>query len=780
MLKSYFKFALRNIIGRGSQSVINIVGLAIGIALFILIMVFVQNELSYDKFNKNLEQIYRLEYKNTSVLSAPIGKEVARQFPEIQKFVRFTFWEDRLIKYKEKIIPLNFVWADKSVFDIFSFSFVKGNPEKSLDRPLSLVLTESTAKLLFGDEDPIGKTVQYHNSSYHYEVTGVIKDIENFHIKINSIASFQILADFFGKEILESYEDGWQYPTYLLLAKNSNIGKLEDKINNYFDGMYIWKEEKPGFRLRGLKEIYFANDVKYGEGYRKQGNLQTIYTLVTIALFILLIACINYINLTTARASYRAKEVGLRKVVGAHRESLIMQFLVESIVISFMAFLLAILLAELFLPVFNNLISGNLKIHYFSSPLLLLWFIVGITLVGILSGIYPAFYISMFQPSAILKGEKTKGGRAFLFRRILVTFQFTISIILIIATLSVFKQLEYMKNKELGFNKENMVYMPLNRYIYRKKDVFKEKLLSHPDILKVSYSCRVPGEIPWQWDVEIDGVKKEISVNAIDPDYFEMMEVKVIKGRNFSWDMKTDKRQKFIMNEEAVKLFGLKLPVGKTVDDTLNGAGQIIGVVKDFHFNSLQTKIEPLMFYWDERPFNHVTINISPHHINETLNIIKKNWDELSPGFPFKYNYLDETFDLQYKSEERLTEIFGYFAVLAIFIASLGLFGLATFIAQQRTKEIGIRKVLGASPSGLILLLSKEFMRWLIVANIIAWPIAFYLMNKWFEDFAYRTSIGLWIFIISAILGFLIAFITVGYQTIKAAHINPVNALKYE
>jgi len=780
MFSSYFKFALRNIIRSGSQSVINIVGLAIGIALFILIMVFVQNELSYDKFNKNIEQVYRLEHRDTSVMAAPIGKEVARQFPEIQKFVRFSFWEDRLIKYKDKVISLNFVWADKTVFDIFSFPFVKGNPGKSLDGPLSLVLTESTAKLLFGDEDPIGKTVQYNNSSYHYEVTGVIKDIENFHMKINSIASFQILADMFGKEILESYDDGWQHPTYLLLAKNSNIGNLEDKINNHFDGKNIWKEEKPRFRLRGLKEIYFANDVKYGEGYRKQGSLQTIYTLGAIALFILLIACINYINLTTARASLRAKEVGLRKVVGAHRERIIMQFLVESIVISFMAFILAFILVELFLPGFNNLISSDLKIHYFSSPLLLLCFTVGIILVGILSGIYPAFYISMFQPNAILKGEKTKGGRAYLFRRILVTFQFTISIILIIATLSVFKQLEYMKNRDLGFNKENMVYLPLNHNIYRKKDVFKEKLLSHPDILNVSYSCRVPGEILWQWDVEIDGVIKEISANAIDPDYFEMMGIKLIKGRNFSWDMKTDKRQKFLMNEEAVKLFGLKSPIEKIVDNSANGRGQIIGVVKDFHFNSLQTKIEPLMFYWDERPFNHVTINISQFHTDETLNFIKRKWDELSPGFPFKYNYLDETFDLQYKSEERLTEIFGYFALLAIFIASLGLFGLATFIVQQRTKEMGIRKVLGASASGLILLLSKEFLRWLIAANIIAWPIAYYLMNKWLEDFAYRTSFGLWIFIISAILGFLIAFITISYQSIKAAHINPVNALKYE
>jgi putative ABC transport system permease protein len=780
MLKSYFKFTVRNILRGGIQSVINIIGLAIGIALFILIMVFVQKELSYDKFNENLDRIYRLEHKDTAVMAAPIGKELTRQFPEIQKVVRFSFWEDRLLKYKDKVISLYFVWADSDVFDIFSFPFKTGNPEKSLDRPLSMVLTESTAKILFGDENPLGKTVQYHNSSYYYEVTGVIKDIKNFHIKIDSIASSLIWPDMMGKEILESYDEGWQFPTYFLLAKNSNIAQLEEKINKYYKGKKIWKEEKPRFRLRNLKDIYFCKDVKYGEGYRKQGSLQTVYTLIAIAFFILIIACINYINLTTARASLRAREVGLRKVVGAHRYSLIIQFLVESVVISFMAFLLAIVFVELSLPVFNNLISGNLRIHYFSNPFLLLWFLTGVILVGFLSGIYPAFYLSMFRPSAILKGDKTKGGRAYLFRKILVIFQFSISIILIIATLSVFKQLKYMKSRDLGFNKQNKVYLPLNRNIYKQTEVFKEKLLSQPDILRVSYSCRVPGEIPWQWDTEINGVKKEISVNAIDPDFFALMGIKVINGRDFSWDMKSDKRQKFIMNEEAVRLFGLKSPLGKKVSGTPNGTGQIIGVVKDFHFNSLQSKIEPLMFYWDERSFLHITISFSPRHIDEVLNFIKRNWEEISPGFPFVYHFLDETFDLQYKTEERLTGIFGYFALLAIFIASLGLFGLASFISQQRTKEMGIRKVLGASPSGLLVLFSKGFLRWIVVANIIAWPTAYFLMNKWLEDFAYRTEIGLGIFIISAILGFLIALLTLSYQSYRAAHINPVIALKYE
>jgi len=780
MLKSYFKFAVRNILRGGIQSVINIIGLAIGIALFILIMIFVRKELNYDKFNINIDRIYRLEHKDTAVMAAPIGKELTRQFPEIQKFVRFSFWDDRLLKYKDKVISLNFVWADSDVFDIFSFPFTTGNPEKSLDRPLSMVLTESTAKLLFGDENPLGKTIQYNNSSYYYEVTGVIKDIKNFHIKIDSIASSLIWPDTVGNEILESYDEGWQFPTYFLLAKNSNIAQLEEKINKYYDGKKRWKEEKPQFRLRNLKEIYFCKDVKYGEGYRKQGSLQTVYTLIAIAFFILIIACINYINLTTANASLRAREVGLKKVVGAHRNNLIIQFLVESIMISFMAFLLATVLVELLLSVFNNLISGNLRINYFNNPFLLLWFVAGVILVGFISGIYPAFYLSVFRSSAILKGDKTKGRRAYLFRKILVIFQFSISIILIIATLSVFKQLKYMKSRDLGFNKQNKVYLPLNRNIYKEIDVFKEKLLNHPDILQVSYSCRVPGEIPWQWDTEIDGVKKEISVNAIDPDFFALMGIKVINGRNFSWDMKSDERQKFIMNEEAVRLFGLKSPLGKEVSGTPNGIGQIIGVVKDFHFNSLKTKIEPMMFYWDERPFLHITINFSPHHIDEVLNFIKRNWKGISPGFPFVYHFLDETFDLQYKTEERLTEIFGYFALLAIFIASLGLFGLATFISQQRTKEMGIRKVLGASTSGLLILFSKGFLRWILVTNIISWPIAYYLMNKWLEDFAYRTRIGLGVFIISAILGFLIALLTVSYQSYRAAHINPVIALKYE
>lgn len=785
MFKNYLKIAFRNIVKYKGYSFINITGLSVGISVLLLILLFVRNELSYDKFNENYQRIYRIESGDWCVMPAGIGHILNGQIPEIQKVVRFKNWKKILVKYNNNFYKIgNLSFADHAVFDVFTFPFQAGSPETSLKNPYSIILTESTARTIFGDTNPIGQTILIENR-FNYTVTGILKDIENFHFPVDAIVSFLDFGRIYGEEVMTRLDDGWEHPTYFLLPENHNVKETEQKINRFLVDREYFKENST-FQLRPLKGLYFMDTKDY---YRKHGNIRFIRIFVLMAAFILLIACFNFINLTTAKASQRAKEVGIKKVVGALRNQLIHQFLVESMLICLIALIVGFYLASLFMPIFNRIISGNLNIYYFFQYPYPLLFIGGAVLLGFFAGVYPALYLSAFQPGIILKGFLRKGGKGAKLRKALVVFQFSIAIVLIIATLTVLKQLTFMKNADLGFRKEHVVTLNLNKSLRDKKDVFRNELLRYPFITGVTYSCRAPGENMWLWSPLINEKKKSIHVNAIDPDFFQTYDIKMIAGRNFSRERITDRDNKFIVNEAALKFFEIESPVGQKVENVPNGSGigEIIGVVKDFHFNSLHTSIGPMIFYWLDWPHGKVNIRISLEStggavtgLNRILGFIKEKWEDICIGYPFEYAFLDESFDQQYKCEKRLAEIFTGFAFLAIFIACMGLFGLASFAAEQRTKEIGVRKVLGASISSIIIIFSKEFTNLVLISCLIASPLAWFAMQSWLEDFAYRVRIGPAIFLFAGIICIMIAFGTIGFQTIKAALANPVEALKYE
>ncbi|MGD8539636.1 MAG: FtsX-like permease family protein, partial [Candidatus Aminicenantes bacterium] len=544
-----------------------------------------------------------------------------------------------------------------------------------------------------------------------------------------------------------------------------------------------WKVDF-GFDLFPMKDLYFSV-VLYGH----QGNRLMVYVFMAIAIFILLIACVNFLNLSTARASLRAKEVGIKKVVGSTRKRLVMQFLGESVLFSLISLVAAICLTSMFIKEFSQLIQRNLTMDYFGTPLVLFVFIGGAVLVGVLAGIYPAFYLSAFRPVAVLKGERTKGVRSGMFRKILISFQFAISIILIIATTIVLKQLQYIKNKDLGFKKDHIVYMEFarNRGIRRNKEAFRERLISHPQIHNVTYSQGRPGLV-YNWEgFEYKGERSGYAIFTVDPEYLDVYGLELVAGRNFSRERSIDQLRKCLLNETAVRALGLEEPVGTSLHhDDLGGSSfpvkdvEVIGVVKDFHYQTLRNPIQPQMFGWNEGWLWMASVRISSENVPATIAHIEKTWKEFSPEFPFDFHFMDDIVEGIYKSEERLAKTIGYFAGLGIFIACLGLFGLAAFMAEQRTKEIGVRKVLGASIGGILLHLSKEFSKWVVVANVVAWPLAYFGMNKWLSDFAYRTEIGVWPFVLSAVLAIAIALMTVSFQSIKAATANPIDSLRYE
>ena len=793
MTGNYLRVFYRLIKKHKGYSFINFAGLTLGIGVFMLITLFVQHEFSVDKHQKNLNRIYRVQGENMRQLStAPaVGKLISENIPEALKVVRFKFRHDYLVKYlpnndpsREKTTVIrNFGWADSTVFDVFTFSFITGDPKTALEDPFALILTESVAQRIFGNEEAIGQTLMVNNR-HEYHVTAVMKDLERTHLRFDVLAPFENLGKIIGQSELDSF-NSWNLATYVLLPETHDRVAVAGKITNLFHDTLkeSWNVDF-AFELFPLKDLYFSA-VLYGH----QGNKQMVYVFMAIAVFILLIACVNFLNLSTARASLRAKEVGIKKVVGSTRKRLVTQFLGESILFSLVSFVAAIGLAATFLQEFSNLTQRSLTMDYFWSPLVLIIFIGGVILVGILAGIYPAFYMSAFRPVAALKGGRAKGVRSGGFRKVLISFQFAISITLIFATSVVLKQLHYIKNKDLGFQKNHIVYMEIarNRSIRDNKEAFKNRLMQLPQIYNVTYSQGRPGLV-YNWEgFEHKGERSSYAIFTVDPDYFDVYGLEIIAGRNFSREMSTDHLRTCLLNETAVRTLELKEPVGTILRHSdLGGSSfpvndvEVIGVVKDFHYQTLRFPIQPQMFGWNDPWLWMISVKISAENVPATIAHIEKTWQEFSPEFPFDFHFVDDLVENQYQNEERLAKTIGYFAGLGIFIACLGLFGLAAFMAEQRTKEIGVRKVLGASVGRILLLLSKEFSKWVIVANIVAWPLAYFAMNKWLADFAYRTDIGVWPFVLSATLALTIAMMTVSYQSIKAATANPIDSLRYE
>jgi putative ABC transport system permease protein len=790
MIKHYLKTAFRNIYRNFGYSLINFIGLSIGITLFILIMLYVHNEYSYDKFNENYNRIYRFEFGDAESVHLPsaAGLDAQDWFPEIEKVVRFKSWGSFVLNYETKAFKIPKVMlADSSFFDVFTTRFILGDPKTAFDVSNSIILTERVAKIFFGDKDPLGQILKT-TQGYELVVKGVIQEFPNFHIQIDALIPFNLLGVINSKEFLRSYGT-WQFQTYFLLPESFDNKNLAEKLVNKFKERWTdW--EDPLITLRPLKDVYFADHTKADFGV-VHGNKTNVKLFFAIGIFIIFIACINFINLTTAKAATRATEVGIKKVHGAFKRQLVFQFLSESILIIFISFLVAITLVQLLLPAYNNLIQKELSFIEIVNPLFVIISIAGIFLTGIIAGIYPSFYLTAFNSVSVLKGEKTRGKSAAIFRKILIIIQFTISVALIISTLTVQKQLNYLKNKDMGFTKENILTIGLNSNIKSQKEAFKQKLLEHPEILGVSYSGGTISSIrnTEGFDFNSDGELTSIQLHPIDPEYLDLYEIELLEGRNFSFDNKTDHQQKIILNEEAVKQSGLKM--GSTAGTIFHRDSwyftalpskecEVIGVFKDFHYRSLHENIGPQGLVWNEEWLGAINIKIRPENTKKTIELIETVFKEFSNNIPFEYTFVNEEIDNLYKSDNQLGKFFRYFALIAIIIAMLGLFGLAAFIAESRTKEIGIRKALGSSVSKIVLMISKEFFKWVIIANLIAIPIAYYGMNKWLQTFAFKVKITPDIFILSAIISLLIALLTVLYQALKAARSNPADSLRYE
>lgn len=792
MLWNYLKVTWRNIRRYKGYSFINIVGLAVGLASCILILLWVQDELSYDRFHTNGNDLYRVvaEWRKTKPAShywpvcAPLAPALKEEYPEIIKAARFTrLRRGQLVKFGSKNFNESQIClTDPDFFEMFTFPFVQGDARTALSNPESIVLTEEMAAKYFGTEDPIGKTLNINNE-YDFIVTGVIKNIpHNSHLQFDFLASFVRIEDF---EKAWEVLDNWTlngFATYIELEERASAAVLTDKIANYRQKKV--PESKDVLYLQPLKDIHlYSSHILFGiEG---QGDIRYVYIFSIVAFFVLFIASINFMNLSTARSSNRAKEVGLRKVVGAKRAQLIRQFFCESIVMAFCSLILAVVLAELFLPVFTNLSGKQLSLDL-SSHINILFTIVLLTLItGFLSGSYPAFFLSSLRPVKILKGISKTEGQGYLFRRILVVSQFSLSILLIICTVVVSHQVEFMRNKKLGFDKDQVAYFPIRDELVPRYDSFKSELLKNTGIKNVAVSSNLPtsGVILTTDKVTWEGKNPEevvvLEVTSAGYDFIETFNMEIVKGRSFSKEFSSDEEEAIVINETAEKVIGIEDPVGKQLVFG-ESAVTIIGVVKDYHFKSLHSEIEPLVLAIVPDLFRYVFVKLDTADIQNTLIDIESTWKSFFPDTPFEFHFLDEAYDKLYRSEQRMGSLFNTFTILAIVISCLGLFGLASFMAEKRTKEIGIRKVLGASIAGIIILLNKQFTRWVLIANVVAWPIAYYVMSKWLQGFAYRINLEIWIFALAALAALVIAVFTVSYQSVRAALANPVDSLRYE
>jgi len=787
---NYVKTALRAIRRHRGYSLINISGLAIGLTVCMLIVLWVADEWSFDRFNTNAGWIYRI-YRNesatkansTSVLTPPpMAAALKRDFPEIIKATRFGYWLRQLVTYKDKSFnEAGFRHADPDFFDMFSFPLVKGDPGTVFSNPYSVILTEITAAKYFGEEDPIGKILTVNNT-YDVTVTGVIHN-ESF----NSSLEFDLLAPFeilLKESIGENHADNWgfnSFGTYVMLEKSASAENLNQKLTGYLKKYS--EEDTDELVLQPLTDIHLFSNL--GHDLSNRGDIKYVWIFSALAVFVLLIACVNFMNLTTARSANRAREVGLRKVVGAGRPQLIRQFFGESILMALFALVIAFILLEFLLPLFNTLSEKQLTSDWLNISSLLLGFIGMALLTGILSGIYPALFLSSFQPIRVLKGTVSLSRANPLFRKVLVIFQFTLSVFLIIGTLLISRQLSYMRNIDLGFNRDHIIHLSIHGELLEKYNAIRERFLQNPDVLRITASMSLPTNIQGSpgtpmWEGRPPDAKMEIKTDFVDYDYIETFEIPLVEGRSFSREYSTDLETAFIVNEEAIRRMGLEKPVVGKRFGFWEIDGQIIGVMKDAHFQTLHQKIKPLVFKMFPDWLRRMYVKIRSDNVSTTLASLNKTWEEMNLGYPFEYQFLDEDFHNLYKSEARLGKIFQYFAALAVFIACLGLFGLASFITEQRTKEIGIRKVLGSSTVGIMALLNQQFLKWVAVANLIAWPIAYFAMQKWLEKFAYRADIEIWIFFLSAALGLTVALLTVSLQTLRAARTNPVDSLKHE
>lgn len=793
MLKNYLTTALRNLYKNRGFTALNILGLTIGLASFLLIALYVYHELSFDRFNEKADRIYRItenlrtenELLLQSTSSPPMGPRLKDEFPEVEDYVRF-LQTDMLVKKGDlTFYEENCYLADSTVFDVFTFPMVKGDPETALVEPYSVVLTEPMAIKYFGDENPLDQTLQVGEDVL--KVTGIIKDIpENAHFRFDMLISFSSWS----VNNKENEQNAWfwnSFHTYLLLKKPDQINSLRAKMPEFIEkniekgGMYY--EDLP---LQALTDIYLEQPRSWENG--KRGSLNNLYILSIIALFILLIACFNYINLSTARASRRLKEVGLRKVLGAHRRMLIAQFLSESIIVSTIATVLAFVFSLLILPSFNTLVGSQLS--FGMVPGSYLWGVLAglALLLGLLSGFYPSLIISGFNPLQIFRPAHRGMFSHNTFRKALVTAQFVISITLVAGTMFIYDQLSMIRSIDLGFTKEATleIFYDGNEPVGNHLETSKNELKNVSGVASVTASHTVPGQSTTNLYglIEMQDGKMSptnINTNFVDHDFIPAFGIEVLAGRNFSRDFKADDTTAFILNESAVKDFGWtdEEALGKKVDQ--NGKqGQVIGVVRDFRYQSVHHPVEPLLLTMNQYAYNTLSVRISSDNIPAVVTDVEAEWKKLAPDLPFQYSFLEEDYNRQYAADSQLGRVSSVFSGLAIFVGCLGLLGLTSFSVERRVKEIGIRKTLGASVGNVIYLISREFLRLILLAFVIAIPVTYILINRWLENFTDRISMGPWSFLIAGCSVLLVAWLTISYLSFKAAGTNPTTALRTE
>lgn len=807
MFKNYFKIAWRNLRKNPSYSFINILGLALGMAVSILILLYVQHELSYDKYHENSDRIYRVsrEWFNnngeTSLhlghVAPPFGPLLEQDFEAVREAVRF-YQINPLVKYQKKaFVEDRFFFADPEVFNVFSWKMLKGDPSTALTHPDAIVLTQSAAEKYFGNEGAMGKSLELEigGSVLQFQVRGVVRDLPpNSHFQFDFLASMRPVVQYYGgmEQFMNNYGSN-NFATYLLLPEGYDYQQLQAQIPTFLDKHMGENEEgvrasqNTQLNLWPLTDIHLYSQLD--SEIEANGNIDYVYIYTAIAIFILLIACINFMNLSTARSAKRAVEVGLRKVIGADRRSLIKQFIGESVLMALFAMLIAILMAELVLPFFNGFTGKELSLSFIANYQHLLGLIGIVVLVGLIAGSYPAFFLSGFEPSSVLKGSFKVGGVHKRFRSVLVVSQFTISVALIVCMGVVYNQLGFMQSKDLGFDKENIVTLPVSNQITTNFRNVRQQLLQHPGIVNVSEASRVPsGRLLDSQDgkAEVNGELKTINDRIADihvsHNFMETFGIELTAGRDFNYSLASDSTEAFILNESAVEAIGWQSPE-QAIDKQFQYGGRrgrVVGVVKDFNFESLHQQIAPIVFLIPDNRISRVAVKMKDNRREEVLAFLKDKWAYWRPDYPFTYSFVEERFNEQYASERRLGEVFGWFALLAVIIASLGLFGLASFTAQQRIKEIGIRKTLGATVTQIVLLLSKRFTLLVLLSIGLAIPISWYAMSSWLQGFAYRIDIPVLTFLWAGAGAVVIAWLTVSYQSIKAATVNPVKSLQSE
>jgi len=791
MLRNYLRIAFRNLVRNRVFSIINIIGLAIGLACSILIFLWVQDELSADRFHENGDQVYRVlqdivfeDEVTWAITQGPLAPSLADDFPEIEAFHRIA-WYYAHYYHGEDMFKLLGCLVDSSFFEFFSIPMLKGNPSKALIDPHSIVLTETTAKEIFGDEDPMDQIIGM-NDEFEFKVTGVISDMPG-----NSILKdFNYLIPFHFADEVRYNPETWgnsQFYSFLKLSEGSDPTEINAKIGNYLKEKPTL-EEHATLRLQSLGNIWL-----HSQGFDfdfETGDIKYVYIFSVIAAFILIIACVNFMNLTTARASRRMREISLRKISGAGRNKLILQILLESLVLILIASLLAIIMVELIRPYFNQLSGKDLELDY-SSPIFLGSIGLIVIISVLLSGIYPAMVISGFSPLSILRGAAITGHGRSMFRKILVIFQFSISVILIISTLIVDRQYEFLRNKNLGYDSENLVSIPKWEGFYEHYQTVKDRILEHPSIINVTTTAQYLTQTYsysnslWDWDGKNDDDEVLLRASFVGYDYFETLDLQIHEGRFFSRDFASDTVTSVIINETAAKVMGLADPVGQSLTNQ-DQKYIIIGIVKDYHFRSLHSAIEPLIIICRPDYCRYLIARLVPlpgdngTGVQDGLEHLNELWDEYVKDSDFACTFISERIEREYTSEKQIRQIARSFSMLAILISSLGLFGLALFMAETRTKEIGIRKVNGASNVKVMFLLTMDFSKWVLISMLIAVPISWLGMSKWLQNFPYRISMSVDLILLAGFIALAISWVTVAYHAWYTANKNPVDSLRYE